>query len=316
VSIGCPPLPRSGPLGWWHRLMGFSTYDERRGRGIRIGVADTGLGVHPNLTHIRNLGAAIEGRIDPTAGADCGSHGTHVCGILGSRPHKAGDFAGFAPGADIFAVRVFTEEAETTQADIVLGLEELVRHDADLVNLSLGSAEPSKILHDALRCAFERGTLSLCSAGNTAAAVDWPAAFKETVGVTALGRIGWGPPNSTARACAPRNFNLFGRHDLFFANFSCFGGGVTCAGPGVGIISTVPALPSLAAPYASMDGTSLASPAICGALAAVLSRRRSWRALPRDETRAHAARLILERICRDAGLDMRHQGVGIVWIGD
>jgi subtilisin len=304
----------SGPIAWWHRLLGVTTYEARRGRGVRIGVADTGLGAHPNLSHIHDLGAALQGRIDPHAGADCASHGTHVCGILGSRPQQAGEFGGFVPGAEIFSIRVFSKGMDTTQADIALGLDELVRHDVDLVNMSLGSTEPSRILHDALRSAFDQGTLCLCSAGNSSAAVDWPAAFKETAGVSAVGHVGWGPPQSTARACAPRNPGLYGRQDVFFASFSCFGAGITCTGPGVGIISTVPPTAAVAAPFASMDGTSLASPCACGALAAILSRLRSWRALPRNETRAHTARLALERHSRDLGLDMRHQGTGVVRI--
>jgi subtilisin family serine protease len=109
----------------------------------------------------------------------------------------------------------------------------------------------------------------------------------------------------------PEQEDKFGQEGLYLANFSCFGSEITCAAPGVGIISTVPAGDELAAPYASMCGTSMASPAACAAVAVLLSQDPDYPRMPRDETRAEMARNILRRNCRDIGLDPHYQGSGV-----
>jgi len=121
VSIDLQPLPKGGPLGWWHYLAGVQQDGARRGAGIRIGVVDTGLGSHPYLSHVKSLGAVIDGAHDTSAkaGLDVLGHGTHVSGIIAARPPQASnDYAGVASGADVFVVRVFPPQGEPNQGDI------------------------------------------------------------------------------------------------------------------------------------------------------------------------------------------------------
>lgn len=311
ITVACPPLPQDGPLGWWHHVLGIERFNPRRGRGVRVGVADTGVGPHPCLDHVKDLGACVNGRMVAN-GADLSNHGTHVAGIIGARPRHAGQYGGIAPGVDLVAVRVFTSANDTNQASIAGGVEECAtRHGIDLLNLSLGSEEPSRILNDAIHHAYEHGVLCICSVGNSGSSVSWPAGFKATIGVSALGVEGWGPPRATARAWVPQDKSRFGKRNLYVASFSCFGAGVSVAGPGVGIISTVPSGDGEAL-YSAMEGTSLASPAICGALAILLADAPHYRKLPRDETRAHRANLILDQHCRSAGVNFRYQGKGML----
>jgi subtilisin len=98
---------------------------------------------------------------------------------------------------------------------------------------------------------------------------------------------------------------------MFLANFSCFGPEIDCCAPGVGIISTVPERFGLTMPYAAMDGTSMASPAACGALAAILAKSIDYPGLPRDVSRAERARALLKANCRDVAMEARYQGRGI-----
>src|SRR5262249_33071389 len=79
-AIDLQPLPKAGPLGWWHYAAGMRQDGEGRGAGIRIGVVDTGLGRHPYLQHVKSLGAVVNGAYDPSpaAGLDVLGHGTHV----------------------------------------------------------------------------------------------------------------------------------------------------------------------------------------------------------------------------------------------
>ena len=315
--VECPALPSAaGRLGWWHQSAGISEYQGSRGSGIRVGVIDTGVGPHPSLNHVHDIGAFINGDVLPDEGRDVDSHGSHVCGIIGARPRRQAQFAGIAPGVELRSARVFAAGSAANQGDIATAIDELSARDrVDLINMSLGARTQSPLELDAIRDAEERGTLCVCAAGNSAGPPEWPAAFAETVGVSALGRLGWGPPGTTAAAALPLTPERFGDDNLYLANFSCFGAGVDCAGPGVGIISTVPERFGLSAPYASMEGTSMASPVACATLAARLAQSNEYLGLPRDGSRTAMARLIHRRGCLDIGLDSALQGKGLPSVG-
>ena len=312
MTVNVPPLPQDGPLAWWHRALGISNLDLIRGSGIRVGVIDTGVGPHGFLSHVTSVGSFIDGTFDPSGGADSDSHGSHVCGTIGARPTNGWDFVGIAPGVDLFCARVFPPGMGANQGDIADAIDFLSKdRQVDLINLSLGAQLPSEIEQDAIRDALERGTLCVCAAANSDGPVEFPAAFPESVAVSALGLEGWGPDGTLASTRQPFEREKFGSGRMFLANFSCFGPEIDCCAPGVGIISTVPERRGLTEPYSSMDGTSMASPAACGALATVLSATPDYQSLPRDVSRAERARALLKSNCQDVGMDAIFQGRGI-----
>ncbi len=314
--IDCPALPADGPVGWWHEVVGIVRPGKTRGRSVRVGVIDTGVGPHPCLDHVIDIGSFVGGTFDAAGGADVGAHGTHVCGIVGARPVESGQYAGVVPGVKLYSARVFPPDGGANQMDIADAIDALSAvHDVDLVNLSLGAPVGSEIERDAILDALERGTLCVCAAGNEAGAVSFPAAFAETVAVSALGAEGRAPPGTLSASRLPQAPERFGDDGLYLASFSCFGPEITCAAPGVGIVSTVPARPGLPASYAAFDGTSMASPLACGALAALLAGSDAWKAMPRDATRAAMARRLLRTRCRDIGLDPAFQGRGVPTAG-
>ncbi len=311
-TVDVPPLPHDGPLAWWHRALGINNLDLARGSGIKVGVIDTGVGPHGFLSHIQRIGSFLDGVFDPGGGADSDAHGSHVCGTIGARPTNNQDFVGIAPGVDLFCARVFPPGRGANQGDIADAIESLSKdHQVDLINLSLGASSPSEIEQDAIRDALERGTLCICAASNSAGPVEFPAAFPESVAVSALGLEGWGPNGTLASTRQPLEREKFGSGRLFLANFSCFGPEMDCCAPGVGIISTVPERHNLMMPYSSMDGTSMASPVACGVLAAILSATPNYQGLPRDVSRAERARALLKANCRDVEMEARFQGRGI-----
>lgn len=314
VVIDCPPLPEANnSLGWWHNKLGIDTLDLNLGSGIKVGVVDSGVGEHPFLNHVTSIGAFINNNFDPAGGADVDNHGSHVCGIIGARPSNVNAFAGIAPGVDLFSARVFPKNLGANQADIADAIDKLsIEQEVDLINMSLGSPVGSQIELDAIKDALERGTLCICAAGNSDGDVEFPAAFAETVAVSAIGFLGWGPDGSIPSTRLPLQRERFGSDNLYHANFSCFGSEITCAAPGVGIISTVPVSNGLPQPYASLGGTSMASPAACGALAVALSRSSIYQSLPRDMTRSQMALQILKRISQSIGLDMDYEGRGML----
>lgn len=323
LVLELPALPKSGPVGWWHQIMGVKDYSETRGRGIRVGVADTGVGPHPYLAHVQSIGAFINGNYNKAAaaGADIEDHGTHVSGIIGARPpSSSGDFAGLAPGADVFVARVFPNKEEAAggpssanQGDIASAIDALSsNHQADLINLSLGGSQASEIEQDAVAAALERGTVVICASGNAGGPVMYPAAYPHSIAVGALGLVGMVPVGSLAAAGTPSAADHFAAGGLYVASFSNTGPQLTCAGPGVGIISTVPAQnKGDGAPYADMSGTSMASPAVCGRLAGLLSDIEAYRNLPRDTSRAQLALTALAQVLYPLGLSPLYAGGGL-----
>ena len=230
-----------------------------------------------------------------------------MCGAIGARVNDETHYGGLAPGADLASIRVFGDNGSAHQGDIALALYALGHErGCHLVNLSLGTTERSELVADAITDACDHGCLVVCAAGNTNGDVEYPAALDEAIAVSALGEEGWGPDGSLAAHRIPDDT---ARHadPLYIANFSCHGEQIDVAGPGVGIIATVPG-----GHWAAYGGTSMAAPQITGVLAAALADDTDYTRLPADETRARHARKVLDELCRDLGLERIYQGRGRV----
>lgn len=313
--LAIPPAPANGG-GWWHDAMGIDLGNAQRGNGIKVGVIDTGCGPHPNLAHVTLVGAFIDdSTLPPAQATDVAEHGTHTSGIIGARPTRPGDYAGMAPGCDLFHARVFKGEGPDdgpSQADIIRAIDALSRDNAcDLINMSLGGGPKSGQEEDAILDALERGTLCICSAGNSANGINFPGAYSECAAVSAIGKVGWAPVGTFSAGNNPQDASKHGNNNMFLAAFSCFGDTLACTGPGVGIVSTVPDRNGFSGAYMEMDGTSMSSPAVCGTLAVILSGDENYKSLPRDRSRATAARTLLTQHCSTLGLPTKFEGRGI-----
>ncbi len=167
------------------------------------------------------------------------------------------------------------------------------------------------IEHDAIIDAMKRGTLCVCVTANDGVeSVNYPAKFAETLTISAIGLNGWGPDGLIAALNYPEDPEKIGNDGYFLANFSNFGPGVSGAGGGVGIIWTVPARHGHVASYGVMYGTSMACPAACGAIAAMLARDAEYSAMPRDIMHAERARSLFRASAMDLGLAAISQGRG------
>ncbi len=311
ATFDCPPLPSNRRIDWWHRDTGLSSFDSNAGAGIRVGVIDTGFGPHPHLTGV-DEGAFIENDFDPNGGADVDIHGSHVCGTIAGNPGGTLQHAGVAPGVELFSARVFPPNVGAANIDIANAIDFLSRErECDLINMSLGAAVGSALIQDAIQDAEERGTLCVCAAANSSGPVEFPAAFPEAVAISAAGKIGAAPLGSVSADTLPDDPALIGRDGHYFANFSCFGPEVDAIAPGVGIVATVPERHGLVAPYAALDGTSMATPVATGVLARALSEFPNYLDLPRDHTRAATARATLQNISHSIGLPRDFEGFGM-----
>lgn len=154
-------------------------------RPVRIGMIDGPVDpAHPALAGARVRHASlVAGARVPSA-----DHGTAVAALMvGEDP--SGALAGFARGAELSAVSVFTltDDGEETSVELVVAaLDRLVGEGAQVINMSFAGPD-SNALRRALAAATARRVVLVAAAGNNRAqAVAFPAAAPEVIAVTAV----------------------------------------------------------------------------------------------------------------------------------
>ncbi len=108
---------------------------------------------------------------------DEAGHGSHVAGTVAGIGDGVETYSGVAPGAALYAIKVFGAEGSTGDAVVIAGLEFAANpsHDGnpadqlDVVNLSLGSSygNPHVLYGEAIRNLSKGGTFVVASAGNS-----------------------------------------------------------------------------------------------------------------------------------------------------
>lgn len=259
------------------------------GAGVTVAVIDTGIdATHPAFAQRLRQGMDfVDGDLDPTEGgtsADAGfGHGTHVAGLI----------ALAAPGAAIMPLRVLEPSGRGT----IWAVTEAVLHAVDpdgnpgtpdhaqVLNLSLGTTSPTKLLDlavelatcsdddddeadddrsdpgfngDRERCDRQNGSVVIAAAGNSGSATErqYPAA-EHAEGALAV----------TASNDASR-----------LAGFANRGPWVQISAPGVALTSTLPS-----GLYGSWSGTSMAAPLVAGIAALTWAANPDWK--PVDVTK-------------------------------
>jgi len=224
-----------------------------------VAVIDTGIDLqHPDLNVVGGVNClAATGCV--LGGDDDNYHGTHVAGIIGAIDNNIG-VVGVAPGVRLWAVKVMDSTGVGSLSSIIRGLDWVTANAAtiEVANMSFGAPGFSQALFDATQSAVNAGVAIAVAAGNShvSSAGISPASFNNVLTVSALADFDGAPGALGAPTCATDQ-------DDTLADFSNFGP-VDIAAPGVCITST---LPIELGSYGVISGTSMASPAVAGALA-------------------------------------------------
>ncbi|MDR4889482.1 S8 family peptidase [Fredinandcohnia sp. QZ13] len=207
---------------------------------VKIAIVDTGVDLdHPDLVNRITEGYNI--LKDNNVPDDDNGHGTHVAGIIASQTNNHEGTAGITWFNPIMPVKVMGSDGYGSTFDIARGIIWATDHGADVINLSLGNYQGSKLLKQAVEYAYKHDVVMVAASGNdNSSQPSYPSAYPQVLSVAAV--------------------DLNGDK----ADFSNYGDYIDVAAPGVTIPSTY-----IDEQYAALSGTSMAAPHVA-ALAALM----------------------------------------------
>ena len=209
------------------------------GENVTIAVIDTGI----DINHREFRGRVVEGYdfVDDDRTAEDGNgHGTHVAGTIAGARDGSG-ITGVAYSANIMPIRVLGNSGSGSLANVIAGIRWAADNNADVINLSLGGADYSQAMFDAVQHASESGSVVVMAAGNSGnSSPDYPAAHAISYGI-ATGAV------NQRREMASFS-NRAGGHRMNYVT-----------APGVNIYSSLPG-----GRYGRRSGTSMAAPHVAG----------------------------------------------------
>jgi subtilisin family serine protease len=197
------------------------------GAGVKACVADTGLDTtHPDIAPNFVAGHdsfAGDENVDVFADgvADTETHGTHVAGTLSAANNSVG-VLGVAHAADLYHARVLGTQRSGrvtgTTSQVMDGVQWLAGQGCKVVNLSLGGSQRSRTEQALYNQLFEQGTLIVAASGNDGRSTPhFPSGYDVVVSVGAVDQTNT------------------------IADFSNTGSTLDLVGPGVQVLSSVPA---------------------------------------------------------------------------
>lgn len=215
------------------------------------GIDDDNNGYVDDVNGINTLVRDSQGRATGN-NRDTHSHGTHVSGTIGAKQNNGKGIAGIASNVKIIGIRSVPNNSDETDVDIAESFIYAAKNGAKIINCSFGksSNEGKNLIPETLKYIQDNyGVLVIAAAGNSSEDIDrrptYPASHpNENLLIVA----------STASSGSMSGFSNYGKNS------------VDVAAPGSNIYSTTPGNR-----YASMSGTSMASPTTAGVAAEVLS---------------------------------------------
>jgi thermitase len=183
---------------------------------------------------------------------DTHSHGTHVAGTIGAKQNNGIGIAGIASNVKIIGIKTVPNSSDETDIDVAESFIYAAKNGAKIINCSFGKNknEGKNLIPETLRYIQDNyGVLVIAAAGNSSANIDknptYPAShINDNLLIVA----------STTKTGSLSSFSNYGKIN------------VDVAAPGSDVYSTTPGNR-----YASMSGTSMASPTTAGLAAEILS---------------------------------------------
>jgi subtilisin family serine protease len=238
-----------------------------RGQGVKVAIIDTGIDYnHPALGQGFGPGFKVIGGWDfvndDADPFDDAGHGTHVAGIVAGQSDQ---ITGVAPEVSLIAYKVLNASGNGSDSDVLAGVERAADPNedgntsdhVDVVNLSLGgSGNPDDPLCVAIDNATAAGVTFAVAAGNSGVfhGIASPGTARSAITVGASDLV---DHMASFSSRGPNMKNMSIKPDVI--------------APGFSVLSSYPGNK-----YASLSGTSMASPHVAGAAALLKSLHHDW----------------------------------------
>jgi serine protease AprX len=260
------------------------------GSGVTVALLDTGVSPLPDLagSAVRITTGAIGGvpadcvnfSGQPTCADEYG-HGTFLAGLMaGNGSSSDGRYRGTAPGAKILSLKIAGPDGSADVSKVLAAIQWVVSfrdtYDIRVLNLSLGTDSTQSYRVDPLNYAVERAwksgivvTVAASNRGPGAATIAKPGDDPYVLTVGAIDDVGTAAreddllPDFSSRG--PTVADGLAKPDVVAPGAHLVG----LAAPGATISTTFPS--TMPQPYRRASGTSMATAAVSGLIAAMLS---------------------------------------------
>lgn len=248
------------------------------GNEITVAILDTGLTAHKDLPNVLD-GISTVGPGRPTSIVQDGhSHGTHVSSTIAASNinNTIQSIYGIAPKCKILPIKVLGTDGFGDSSDVVEGLIYAKDQGVSVINMSLGGGGYSQIFDNVLKECAEAGIIVVAATGNEARGVNYPAKYANTIPV--------GSHNQSNKISYFSNYGPELANGLVAPGEKIYGAGIHND-------------------YIFKSGTSMATPAVTGAVALIKQRDKN---ATLDEVR----KSLTEGAIKFKGVDTQYQGNG------
>ncbi len=243
VDVRRKPMAQTTPYGY--TMVQANQFAQSDTTARKVCIIDTGYNLgHPDLPGTND---GVTGQANNSAVGnwynDGNGHGTHVAGTIAAYDNNEG-VVGVYPGVNMHIVKIFNDSGQWTYAsDLIDAITQCQDAGSNVVNMSLGGGSSSTTERNAMQSFTDAGMLLVAAAGNDGnSAKSYPASYDAVMSVAAV-------DSSENRA-----------------SYSQYNDQVEIAAPGSAVQSTYPTNT-----YASLSGTSMATPHVAGGAALVWS---------------------------------------------
>ncbi len=193
-----PNDPRYQEQWNFHMIHAGDAWSVATGQGVTVAVIDTGV-AYANTERGFRCQDFNTTRFAPgydfihrdDMPSDDNGHGTHVSGTIAESTNNGIGAAGLAFNSTIMPIKALSAFGGGSSAGIAEAIRYAADHHANVVNMSLGSPLPDRLIKDACTYASSKGVTIVCAAGNNGADhLSYPAAYKQCVAVSAVGPAG------------------------------------------------------------------------------------------------------------------------------
>lgn len=251
------------------------------GKNIGIGILDSGVYPHPDLTFQRNSIAFFKDLVNGMEKPyDDNGHGTFICGCIASSGYLSKEYQGAAPDSNLCVIKAFDASGNGFISDIIKGIDLLIeereKYNIRIICLPFEFPYIDNIkvnpLEEIIKTAVENKIAVFAPSGNLGPqpySIYFPGNMAEVITIGGISyKKGYGNPSISDFSGRGPLFNLIQKPDI---SLPCTN--ITSLSSDISYNPASRIKPELKTPYASKSGTSIACALAAGMSALILEKK-------------------------------------------